>query len=62
MSFTAFPPFSYDFSQKFNLREALNKSTRADCRQIFSLARRFFAGILCVFQEKGKEARGQIWR
>jgi hypothetical protein len=37
--------------------EALIKSTCADCRQIFSLTRRFFAGILSYFKKKQRSQR-----
>jgi hypothetical protein len=47
------PPF-------YSAREALNKSTCADYRQIFSLTRRFFAGIQSDFKENQRSQREKM--
>jgi hypothetical protein len=41
------------------IKEALIKSICADCHQIFPLTRRFFAGILDVFQGKLTQSEGK---
>jgi hypothetical protein len=42
-----------------DIKETLIKSTCADCRQIFSLARRKSAGILDVFQDFSTQSEGK---